>query len=81
MLTQVDELIPGFVKTGMQGLEVYYANTAKNLTSFYEGLAKKYGLLMTGGSDAHGEAKKNTYVGKLKIPYELVENLKAAQKS
>ena len=75
-LTQIDSLISGLVDLGLKGLEVYYANTSNQIIHFYEGLAKKYNLLMTGGSDAHGKAKRNTFIGKTKIPYELVEKLK-----
>lgn len=76
MLTRVDELIPGFVEAGLGGLEVYYPNNTEHVIRFYEGLAKKYRLVATGGSDAHGSVKKHTYIGKLKIPYALVEKLK-----
>ena len=77
-LTQMDQFIPSFVESGLQGLEVYYANTPQPIVNFYAGLAKKHNLLMTGGSDAHGKAKRNTFIGKMKIPYELVEKLKMA---
>jgi len=76
MLTKVDELIPSFVEAGLGGLEVYYPGSSDNITRFYEGLVKKYHLAATGGSDAHGSVKKHTYVGKVKIPYDLVEKLK-----
>ena len=72
----VDELIPSFVKAGLGGLEVYYPGNSDNITRFYEGLVKKHQLIATGGSDAHGSVKKHTYVGKVKIPYELVETMK-----
>ncbi|HQP10501.1 MAG TPA: PHP domain-containing protein [Candidatus Omnitrophota bacterium] len=78
MLTRVDELIKSLVDAGLGGLEVYYPGNFDSVTQFYEGLAKKYGLLATGGSDAHGNIKKHTYIGKIKIPYELVEKLKSA---
>jgi predicted metal-dependent phosphoesterase TrpH len=78
MLTKVDELIPSFVEAGLGGLEVYYPSTSDNVTRFYEGLAKKHHIAATGGSDAHGSIKKHTYVGKMKIPYDLVEKLKEA---
>ncbi len=78
MLTNCDEMIPGFVEAGLDGLEVYYANIAAPIVEFYRKLAEKYNLLTTGGSDAHGDAKKNTYIGKMKIPYALVEKLKEA---
>ncbi len=78
MLTKVDELIPGLVKAGLGGIEAYYPNTTDTVMDFYEGLAKKHGIAVTGGSDAHGDAKKYTYIGRKTIPYELVEKLKDA---
>jgi len=78
MLTKVDELIPGFVEAGLGGIEVYYPNTKDAVIQFYESQAHKHSLIMTGGSDAHGTVKKHTYVGKIKIPYELVNKLKEA---
>ncbi len=79
MLTRVDELIPSLVEAGLGGLEVYYPGNSDNVTCFYEGLVKKHGLIATGGSDAHGSIKRHTCVGKMKIPYELVEKLKGAR--
>ncbi len=76
MVTNTDELIPGFVEAGLGGLEVYYSDCAKTTVSYYEGIAKKHNLLMTGGSDAHGRNKENSYIGRVKIPCELVEKLK-----
>lgn len=78
MLTKVDELIPGFVKAGMGGIEAVYPNTTEAVADYYRGLAKKNNLIVTGGSDAHGEAKKYTHVGKKTVPYETVEQLKNA---
>jgi len=78
MITKVDELIPGFVKAGMGALEVYYPNCGNSIISFYKGIADKYQIAATGGSDAHGKAKKNTYIGKATIDYETVEKLKEA---
>lgn len=77
MVTNRDELIPGLVEAGLQGIEAYYPNCPPVAIAYYEKLAKKYKLLMTGGSDAHGKAKSNTYIGKTRIPYELVEKLKS----
>lgn len=78
MLSNVDELIPGFVQAGLGGLEAHYPNCSENVTRFYEGLAWKHHLVITGGSDAHGAAKKHTFIGKVRIPYDLVEKLKQA---
>lgn len=76
MITNRDELIHRLVESGLQGLEVYYPNCPAVTCEYYAKLAKKYNLIMTGGSDAHGKAKDNTFIGKTRIPYEYVEQLK-----
>lgn len=78
MVTKMDELIPSFVEAGLMGLEARYPNNSKIIIDFYTGLAKKHHLLITGGSDAHGGRKRTTFMGKTRIPYELVEALKTA---
>ncbi len=74
-----DELIPEFIKLGLMGLEVYYTEHSQGMINFYLSLAKEYNLLVTGGSDCHGKAKPEVKIGLIKIPYELVENLKEAK--
>ncbi|MDP8266015.1 MAG: PHP domain-containing protein [Candidatus Aceula meridiana] len=78
MVTKRDELIPSLVKAGLKGLEVYYPNCPKSVEKYYEGLVKKHDLIATGGSDAHGEGKPNTFIGKAKAPYSAVEQLRQA---
>lgn len=80
MVTNRDELIPSFVEAGLGGIEVYYPNCPDAVVMFYEGIARKYKLTMTGGSDAHGKNKTNTWIGKRRIPCELVEQLRARAK-
>lgn len=75
-----DELIPEFVDCGLGGLEVYYPEHSQGMVNFYLELAKKFALLVTGGSDCHGLAKPEVKIGSVKIPYELVEKLKQAGK-
>lgn len=77
MSTNKDELIRSFVEAGLQGIEVYYPNCPDVVIHYYAKLAQKYNVLATGGSDYHGKAKPNTYMGKARIPYEVVEQLKA----
>ena len=78
MMTGKDELIPGFVQAGLKGIEVYYPNCSQATIQHYEDMARQYNLAMTGGSDGHGKAKTNTYIGKMRIPYDLVLKLKDA---
>jgi predicted metal-dependent phosphoesterase TrpH len=76
-----DELIGDFAKAGLMGLEVYYPEHTKEMIQRYLGFAKEYGLLLTGGSDCHGEAKPQVRIGSIKIPYALVEELKLAKEN
>ncbi len=76
VVTNKDELIAGFVEAGLKGLEVYYPNVPATTISYYENIARKYNLIMTGGSDAHGAVKDNTFIGKVKVPYRIVEQLR-----
>lgn len=76
-VTNKDELIPGLVQAGLDGIEGYYPNCSDTVIQYYEGIAAKQGLIMTGGSDAHGQEKNYIYIGKKKVPYEVVEQLKA----
>jgi predicted metal-dependent phosphoesterase TrpH len=74
-----DELIPSFMSMGLKGIEVYYPEHSPPVERHYENLAIKYGLLITGGSDFHGEAKPDVTLGSIKIPYSLVEELYKAK--
>lgn len=76
MMTGADELIPRFVSAGLDGLEVFYPHIMEKIIEYYKKLAVKHNLVLTGGSDAHGAAKQHTYIGKVKVPYEIVERLK-----
>lgn len=74
-----DELILEFIHYGLMGLEVYYPEHSQAMINFYLNLAKSHNLVVTGGSDCHGNAKPEVRIGSIKIPYELVERLKAAK--
>jgi predicted metal-dependent phosphoesterase TrpH len=74
-----DDLIAKFIEYGLMGLEAYYPEHSQSMINFYLNLAKENNLLVTGGSDCHGQAKPEVKIGSIKIPYELVESLKEAK--
>ena len=43
---------------------------------FFRRLAKKYNLLLSGGSDCHGYLNGGPYIGKTKIPYRYLQRMK-----
>lgn len=72
-------LVTKIINDGIDGLEVYYPERDGSQQEHYKTIAEKHGLLLTGGSDFHGELKKHISIGIVKIPYILVEKLKAAR--
>ena len=74
-------LIVDFVKAGLMGIEAIYPEHSDNQKNEFIKMAQKYHLLVTGGSDCHGEAKEEIHLGKIKLPYEYVEKLKEAKAS
>ncbi len=76
VLTQRDELIPALVEAGLGGVEAYYPNCMMAVVNSYLAIAQQHGLVVTGGSDAHGAAKTSTFIGKSRVPYHWVEKLK-----
>lgn len=77
-LLKMDELISGFIEDGLQGIEVYHSDHPDLATTHYEKLARRYGLLITGGSDCHGLGKGEVLMGKVRLPYKYVSELKKA---
>ncbi|MBI4597702.1 MAG: PHP domain-containing protein [Candidatus Omnitrophica bacterium] len=71
-----DALIEAFVGDGLAGLEAYHSGHTPEMVRHYEQLADRLGLLKTGGSDSHGDAKEGLPIGTIKVPCALVEALK-----
>ncbi|MFH1519289.1 MAG: PHP domain-containing protein [Candidatus Omnitrophota bacterium] len=65
-----------FITSGIDGLETIYPNMTETLNSRYKNLADKFGLLQSGGSDAHGSYKQFVNIGKVSVPYDWVEEMK-----
>lgn len=64
---------------GLDALEGIYPTYSLEQTAFFQRLSEKYGFLITGGSDFHGENKPHikigTGTGHLNVPDELLEPL------
>ncbi len=74
-----DASIPALVEAGIQGLEVYHSDHDSSTTGHYRELARRYGLLETGGSDCHGDRKsRGPLIGTVPVPASLLAPLKAA---
>jgi predicted metal-dependent phosphoesterase TrpH len=75
-------LMPEMCACGLEAIEVYHSDHNPHQTELYLSLAERHGLMITGGSDFHGSAKPGIMLGtgrsgNLKIPYALLENMRA----
>jgi len=75
-VTKRDALIPKMVEYGLQGIEVYYSTHPPEAVKRYARFAKKYDLVVTGGSDCHGVRKPDIALGSIKIDDYLVDKIK-----
>jgi 3',5'-nucleoside bisphosphate phosphatase len=75
-------LVASLKGMGFGGLEVYYPEHSPELTAHYADMARRHGLLMTGGSDFHGDLKPTVKMGSgagdLCVPMTLFHDLVAA---
>ena len=60
---ELEALLERLCAAGLKGLEVYYSSNTSFDESIVYGLANRFGLLMTGGTDFHGSNKPNLYLG------------------
>jgi predicted metal-dependent phosphoesterase TrpH len=75
----LDNLVFELKSMGLRGVEVFYPSHTPDQTARYESIARRHGLLMTGGTDFHGlitpDIKMGSGNGNLFIPYSIYENL------
>lgn len=74
--------ISPWIKAGLQGLEVSHSEHTPADERYYRALAKQYQLIMTGGSDFHGEERKpGVKLGGWGVTYGVVEQIHKLAKS
>jgi 3',5'-nucleoside bisphosphate phosphatase len=75
-------LMPELHAAGLNAIEAYHSDHGPRETELYLGLARKFGMLVTGGSDFHGAVKPGVklgtgYCNNLDIPADLLQKLRA----
>ena len=65
---------------GLEGIEIYQSKHDKKAEKKYKKIAKDLDLLITGGSDFHGENTPDVSLGDVKLNDQEVEKLKEAVK-
>lgn len=78
-----DELMKFLIELkgfGLCGLEGYYTDYTPEMQEKYQGMARRLGLAISGGTDFHAAMKPHisigTGLGNMKIPYSVLEEIK-----
>lgn len=76
------QLLDALIALGLEGLEAYSSGAGNDGIDRYITLARRKGLIVTGGSDFHQPVKGGVEMGcgrgNLKIPYRCVEEIRQA---
>ncbi|MDF7824550.1 PHP domain-containing protein [Pontiellaceae bacterium B12227] len=79
---QLKGLVKGLATLGLGGIEAYYAEHHPENIKRFKGWADEMGLVCTGGTDFHGKNTPDLRLGcgfgQLRVPDEVLEQLKAA---
>jgi predicted metal-dependent phosphoesterase TrpH len=78
-LNRCDEVIPSLVEMGLDGIECYHTKHSSGTAAGYLEITKRYGLLVTGGSDCHGMSKGKPLIGGIKLPIHYVHKMQKAR--
>jgi predicted metal-dependent phosphoesterase TrpH len=81
-IPNLDTLLKKLVKAGLIGLEVYYKDYSSEDRESLAGLADRYGLIVTGGTDYHGlDDHVEVMIGEAGVPPYVADNLIALAES
>lgn len=75
-LNRTDSSIPELAAAGMDGLECFHSRHSTSQMQRYIATAERLSLLITGGSDCHGDSRGKPLIGTIKLPYDYVRKLK-----
>ena len=75
-----DDEVASLTDAGLDGIEVHYPRHSRAETLRFLELAGRLDLLVTGGSDDHGDINEGRQMGRVRLPWPHVERLKEAVK-
>jgi 3',5'-nucleoside bisphosphate phosphatase len=77
-LLRRDDLIPAMIEAGLTAVEAFHSEHDPATTGHYLSLAERRGILVSGGSDYHGEKeRRRAAFGSVGLPCERFERLAA----
>ena len=80
-LLKRDDLIPDMIGAGLTAVEAFHSDHDATTTEHYLAFAELHGILVSGGSDYHGEKeRRKAAFGTIGLPQDRFERLKARVK-
>jgi predicted metal-dependent phosphoesterase TrpH len=77
--TQIDDRIADLRDAGLDAVEAHHSDHDSVLAAFYVAMARQLGLLVTGGSDFHGDPAQKLQPGACVLPEPDWERLQSAR--
>ena len=74
----LDAMLPELMQAGLRGLETYYPRYDAVTIEYLQAVARRHGLLQTGGTDFHGIRPNEADVGGIYVPMKVVRRLREA---
>jgi predicted metal-dependent phosphoesterase TrpH len=80
-LGQLEAFVAELVEAGLNGIEVFHSEHSAADTDRFLAVARRFALIVTGGSDFHGDNKPGIHLatgkgGNLCLPYRLAEEMR-----
>lgn len=72
---QLERMLRSLIRDGLDGIEVYHSDNTPGQTRLHLDLARRFKLLICGGSDFHGNLKYEVRLGQPRVPLAAVEEL------
>lgn len=70
-----DSEIQELKRHGLQGVEVFHSEHSREQQQYYYEIAQRQQLLITGGSDFHGDRDERRVLGAIRVPYYLLSRV------
>jgi predicted metal-dependent phosphoesterase TrpH len=78
-LSALEVRLAELLEAGLVGLEVYYPRHTAQMVDRLLGLARRFGLVPTGGSDYHGPMPEKAELGSVYVPRKSLQRLRDAE--
>jgi hypothetical protein len=74
----LEAMLTETIAAGLLGIETYYPNYDAITVEHLLGIARRYGLVVTGGTDFHGSKPNEPDLGGVYVPRKVVRRLREA---